>query len=109
MTREKRFEDTRRLIHKGKTTPGPSDYDILSTIERRKSAKPCTRLMKPELLDESLYEYVSGMTKILKVSNMKPKKQALHEAAVNEFASLGSGGYCGDLKVRRKISDAFIH
>jgi hypothetical protein len=91
-----------RKLEKEKT--GPGQYDMLKIFDRNR-VKPCTRIVKPELLDEQLYEIVGGTVKVCKPSLMDGKSRALHDLAINNFFRNGTTTQ----KVKKDISDTYIH
>lgn len=83
-SKDRRFHDYRIINKLANERPGPGEYDLLSKFERDR-IKPCTRLVKPELVDEHLYDIVGGTVKILKPNLMNPLERKSHEKAVSKF------------------------
>jgi hypothetical protein len=88
-----------------KERTGPGHYDMLKILDQNRLSKPCTKIMKPELIDEQFYEIVGGNVKVCKPSLMDIKTRARHDLAINNFFQSGTTTQ----KVRKDVSDSLIH
>lgn len=103
LQREKRFLAHRALVKHESKLPGPGEYDILAHMDRQR-IKPCMRFVKPELVDENVFEVVGGTSKVLKTSLMTPKQQRTHESRISHFLSRTPAA----VQSRRKVNDTMI-
>ena len=83
-SKDRCFHDYRIINKLAHERPGPGEYDLLGKFERDR-VKPCTRIVKPELIDEHLYDIVGGTVKILKPNLMDPALRKSHERAITKF------------------------
>ena len=78
---------------------------MLKILDQTRLTKPCTKIVKPELIDEQFYEIVGGDVKVCKPSIMDTKTRSRHDLAINNFFRSGTTTQ----KVRKDVSDTLIH
>jgi hypothetical protein len=87
--KDRRFHEWHLMRKFEKEKTGPGQYDMLKIFDRNR-VKPCTKIVKPELIDEQFYEIVGGDVKVCKPSLMNSKTRARHDLAINNFFRSGT-------------------
>ena len=53
------------IVKNESSKPGPGEYDILRYLKNVRNSKACARIIKPEIINEHLYEIVGGTQRVL--------------------------------------------
>ena len=70
----------------------------------RQRVKPCMRIIKPELIDENVFEVVGGTSKVLKPSLLSSPRRFEHESRIKTFFSRSGAS----AQSRRKVNETMI-
>jgi len=74
MSKSRRFEEYYTIDKLTKERTGPGQYHPLTDLMDRIRHQSCFRFIKPEVVDEQLYEVVGGTTKVLRTDLFTEKQ-----------------------------------
>jgi hypothetical protein len=66
-------------------SPGPSEYRPQNQFEDNLRKRSCYTIHKPEIIDEKFYDFVGGMSKVLRTELMPPNLLKKFEDASTTF------------------------